>query len=52
MAITIKSIPTLSNNEAIKFVQKANSALENRATIDFSSQVKSAQAILRKAKML
>lgn len=52
MAIAIKTIPTLKSTEAAKFAQKANDALNNRATIDYSAQVKSAQAILKKAKMI
>lgn len=52
MAITIKSIPTLKSKEAQRFVSNADRAVKQRATVDFSAQVKSANSILRKAKML
>lgn len=52
MAIAIKSIPTLKNKVAQRFVHKAETAVINRATVDFSEQVKTTQAILNKAKLL
>lgn len=52
MAIAIKSIPTLKNKEAQRFVHKAETAAKNRATVDFSEQAKTIQAILKKAKLL
>lgn len=52
MAITIKSIPTLRDNDAISFIDKADASVANRATVDFSQQVKTAHAILKKAQML
>ncbi len=51
MAIAIKSIPTLENETAQAFVKKADSAVKNRATVDFSKQVKIARAILKKANL-
>lgn len=51
MAIAIKSIPTLENETAQAFVKKADSAVKNRATVDFSKQVEIARAILKKANL-
>ena len=52
MAITIKSIPTLKSKEAQRFVHNADSAVKQRATVDFSKQVKATHSILSKAKLL
>jgi len=51
MAIAIKSIPTLKSREARSFIDKANASSEKRATVNFSQQVKTAQAIIEKARM-
>ena len=51
MAIAIKSIPTLKDKEAAAFVKKAEQAVANRGTINFTKQIKDAQAILAKAKL-
>ena len=51
MAIAIKSIPTLKDKEAAAFVKKAEEAAANRGTINFTKQIKDAQAILAKAKL-
>ena len=50
MAIAIKSIPTLKDKEAAAFVKKAEEAAANRGAIDFTKQIKDAQAILAKSK--
>ena len=51
MAIPIKSIPTLKDKEAAAFVKKTEEATVNRGAIDFTKQIKDAQAILAKAKL-
>jgi len=51
MAIAIKSIPTLKNETAKTFVEKAEKQVAKRATVDFSKQMKSAEAILIKSKL-
>lgn len=51
MAIAIKSIPTLKEKAAKVFVKKAKETVSRRATVNFSRQVKSADLILKKAKM-
>ncbi len=45
MAIAIKSIPTLKDNDA-----KANLAVKNNSKTDFTKQVIAAHAILLKSK--
>lgn len=51
MAIEIKSIPILKSEEAKVFVEKANkNASDNKQTINFSQEVKSAESILAKSK--
>ena len=49
MAIDIKVIPTLRGNEAIRFVEKADSVLKSNKRVDFSAKIAEARAILRKA---
>lgn len=51
MAIAIKSIPVLRDSNAKAFVQKADTASKKTVAVNFSSQVKSANKILEKAKM-
>jgi len=51
MAIAIKTIPTLSAKSAKAFDKKADASYSNKATVNFSKQVKSAKAILNKAKL-
>ncbi|MDX8341771.1 hypothetical protein SLH46_21405 [Draconibacterium sp. IB214405] len=51
MAIAIKTIPTLKEEEAKAFTVKANASYTRKATVDFSKQVKSARSILSKAKL-
>jgi len=50
MAIAIKSIPTLESRDAKAFIRKAEAKSKKRATVDFSRQVVSSNAILEKAK--
>lgn len=51
MAISIKSVPTLTGKIAERFVENTNKAIEKRATVNFSKQVKSCASILSKAKI-
>ena len=51
MAIAIKTIPTLNEKAAKAFNTKADASFGKKATVNFSKQVKSAQAILNKAKL-
>jgi hypothetical protein len=51
MAIAIKTIPTLRGNDAERFVEAANKAETNSATVNFKKQANIARAILSKAKM-
>lgn len=51
MAIAIKSIPVLRGKEADSFVKKADQTYaQEKGSIDFSTQVKTASKILTKAK--
>lgn len=50
MAIAIKSIPTLKNDDAKTFVKNAESATSKKASINFSKQVASTRSILKKFK--
>lgn len=52
MALEIKAIPTLRGKEGERFVKEADKAYRNRRKTDFSSQVRVARAILKKANML
>jgi ribosomal protein L7/L12 len=52
MAIPIRSVPTLKGKEAKEFVKKADEAYKNRASIDFSEEIKKSRIILEKAGML
>lgn len=52
MAITIKTIPTLIDKDARAFVNKADASINKRSTVEFSQQVRTADAILKKAKMI
>jgi len=51
MAIAIKSIPTLKNEDAKAFVKKASKTAGKRASVNFSKQVEASHAILKKANM-
>jgi len=51
MAITIKSIPILKNKEAESFQKMADQNAQKGSSIDFKSQLDSANQILSKAKL-
>lgn len=51
MAIAIKNIPTLRGEIALDFVRKADIAVKERSSIDFSKNVAIAHSILQKAKI-
>lgn len=51
MAIEFKTIPVLHGEAAARFVEAADETLEKRGTIDFSTQVAKARAILKRSKM-
>ncbi len=50
MAIAIKSIPILKDNDAQRFISKANLAVKNNSKTDFTKQVIAAHEILLKSK--
>ena len=50
MAMTIKTIPVMKNKSAKAFVKRADIAITQKETIDFSKQFKASTAILDKAK--
>ncbi len=52
MALEIKAIPTLTGEDAKRFVEEADKACQDNKKTDSSQQVKTARAILRKANML
>lgn len=49
MASTIKSIPVLEGDVALKFITNADSAAKKKKNADFSKEKKSANRILKKA---
>jgi|GEM_PF-1117311 len=49
MATTIKSIPVLTGQVAASFQKKAKASLAKKRTVNFSSEQKNANAILKKA---
>ncbi|WP_286862933.1 MULTISPECIES: hypothetical protein [Sphingobacterium] len=51
MAITIKSIPVLKKEAAIKFDSNAQAAIEKKSTVKFTEQLSIATKILAKAKI-
>ena len=51
MALEIKVIPTLTGEDAIRFVNKAESVSKSRERIDFSAQIADARAILKNARI-
>lgn len=51
MAIAIKNIPTLNKKEAEAFIKKAETTYSNKASVDFTRQVQSANSILAKANL-
>lgn len=51
MAIAIKSIPILKDEEALSFQEKVDQNSKDRESIDFKVQLDSANQILKKAKL-
>ena len=51
MAISIKIIPTLRGRVASRFCKTAAENEKKRASVNFTTQVKIAKAILRKSKV-
>ena len=49
--LAISGIPMLNGNEALAFRKKAEEAMKNRRSIDFSKQRAEMEAILAKAKL-
>lgn len=49
MAIEIKAIPTLTGEDAARFVQKAESVNNSSDREDFTAQIADARAILQNA---
>lgn len=49
MATNIKPIPVLTGMVAKRFIKKANIAFNNKESIDFTSEIKSANNILIKS---
>lgn len=52
MALEIKAIPTLHGECAVRFVEEAERACQNNKKTDFSKELETARAILKKAKMI
>lgn len=50
MALAIKSIPPVTGKDAERFIQAAEKAEKNRASIDFTEQSKITRAILEKSR--
>lgn len=51
MALEIKVIPTLTGEDAVRFVNKAESVSKSRERIDFSAQIADAREILKNARI-
>ena len=51
MALEIKVIPTLTGEDAIRFINKAETVSKNRERIDFSAQIADAREILKNARL-
>lgn len=51
MALEIKVIPTLTGEDAVRFVNNAESVSNGRERIDFSAQIADARAILKNARL-
>lgn len=51
MAMAISGIPMLTGKEALDFREKAEKAMTQRGSIDFSKQRAEMKAILEKAKL-
>ena len=51
MAIANRPIPTLKGDAAKRFIDKADKASKKRETVDYSKQVNTMRAILKKSNM-
>ena len=51
MALEIKVIPTLTGEDAVRFVNKAEGVSKSRERIDFSAQIADAREILKNARI-
>jgi|688.fasta_scaffold221500_3 hypothetical protein len=51
MAIAIKTVPTLKNEEAIRFDDKAKEMTKKKSSVDFSKQINTTAQILAKSKI-
>lgn len=51
MAIPIKAVPPLKGKAARDFIMKADAALSQRGSVDFSKEVQTLNKILEKAQM-
>ena len=51
MALEIKVIPTLTGEDAVRFVNNAERVSNGRERIDFSAQIADARAILKNARL-
>ena len=51
MALEIKVIPTLTEEDAVRFMNKAESVSKSRERIDFSAQIADAREILKNASL-
>jgi len=51
MAIAIRTIPTLKGKEALAFVNAAEVNYQKKGSIDFSVQIRTANSILKKARL-
>lgn len=51
MALAIKIVPTLHDEEAINFEEKANKVEENPHTIDYTSEIELVKQYLRTVKL-
>lgn len=51
MALEIKVIPTLTGEDAVRFMNKAESVSKSRERIDFSAQIADAREILKNARL-
>lgn len=49
MAIEIKAIPTLTGEDAVRFIRKAECVSKSSDRIDFAAQIADARAILQNA---
>ena len=51
MTLEIKAIPTLTGEDAVRFMNKVESISKSRERIDFSDQIADAREILKNARL-